>query len=276
MKQFYETYAKCSLLAENQNDLDISVDVIVSSAMTQFEKSGIKGSILTQLSWTHHLTLLSRTKTEEEREYYMRLSIQERYSVKQLERQINSGTFERVMLGNFNHPPAIKDLKQDLSNVFKDTYILEFLNVPEAHGESALQTAIIKQMKNFILELGRDFLFVGEEYRLQVGNSDFKIDLLFYHRGLQCLVAFELKADKFKPEHLGQLNFYLEALDRDVKKEHENPSIGILLCKDKDFEVVEYALSRNLSPALVAEYQTQLPDKVVLQQKLHSLFANVL
>ena len=127
-------------------------------------------------------------------------------------------------------------------------------------------------MKDFILELGRDFLYVGEEYKVQVGNSDFYIDLLFYHRVLQCLVAFELKADKFKPEHLGQLNFYLEALDRDVKKENENSSIGILLCKDKDIEVVEYALSRSLSPTMVAEYKTHLPDKNILQQKIHELF----
>jgi RecB family endonuclease NucS len=129
-------------------------------------------------------------------------------------------------------------------------------------------------MKNFILELGKDFLFIGEEYKLQVGNSDFYIDLLFYHRGLQCLVAFELKADKFKPDHLGQLNFYLEALDRDVKKPNENPSFGVLLCKDKDSEVVEYALSRSLSPTMVSEYKTQLPDKKLLQQKLHELFDN--
>ena len=176
------------------------------------------------------------------------------------------------MLGNQKQPPAIKELKQDISNVFKDSYVFEFLNIPESHSEGALQKALVAQMKSFILELGRDFLFVGQEYRLQVGNSDFFIDLLFYHRGLQCLVAFELKADKFKPEHLGQLNFYLEALDRDVKKDNENPSIGILLCKDKDSEVVEYALSRNLSPALVAEYKTQLPDKELLQQKLHLLF----
>ena len=129
-------------------------------------------------------------------------------------------------------------------------------------------------MKSFILELGKDFLFIGEEYKLQVGNSDFFIDLLFYHRGLQCLVAFELKADKFKPDHLGQLNFYLEALDRDVKKANENPSIGILLCKDKDSEVVEYALSRSLSPTMVSAYKTQLPDKKLLQQKLHEIFHN--
>lgn len=129
-------------------------------------------------------------------------------------------------------------------------------------------------MKEFILELGKDFLFFGQEYKLQVGNSDFYIDLLFYHRTLQCLVAFELKAGKFKPEHLGQLNFYLEALDRDVKKPHENPSIGILLCKDKDNEVVEYSLSRSLSPTMVAQYKTQLPDKKLLQGKINEIFNN--
>jgi RecB family endonuclease NucS len=130
---------------------------------------------------------------------------------------------------------------------------------------------LINQMKNFILELGKDFLFIEEEYKVQVGHSDFYIDLVFYHRGLQCLVAFELKSDKFKPEHLGQLNFYLEALDRDVKKQNENPSIGILLCKDQDHTVVEYALSRSLSPTMVAEYKIQLPDKKLLTQKLTDL-----
>jgi RecB family endonuclease NucS len=131
---------------------------------------------------------------------------------------------------------------------------------------------LVKQLKEFILELGKDFLFIDEEFKLQVGNSDFYIDLLFFHRGLQCLVAFELKANKFKPDHLGQLNFYLEALDRDVKKTNENPSIGVLLCKDKDNEVVEYALSRSLSPTMVSEYKTKLPDKKLLQQKLRELF----
>ena len=129
-----------------------------------------------------------------------------------------------------------------------------------------------KLLIRILLHLQVEFSFVDEEYRVQVGNSDFYIDLLFYHRGLQCLVAFELKADKFRPEHIGQLDFYLEALDRDVRKPNENPSIGILLCKDKDNEVVEYALSRSLSPTMVAEYQTQLPDKKLLQQKLQEFF----
>jgi RecB family endonuclease NucS len=178
------------------------------------------------------------------------------------------------MLGNSILSPAVRESNNDLPNTFKDSYVFEFLDLPDPHNESDLQRGLVGQMKNFILELGKDFLFIGEEYKLQVGNGDFYIDLLFYHRGLQCLVAFELKADKFKPDHLGQLNFYLEALDRDVKKAKENPSIGVLLCKDKDSEVVEYALSRSLSPTMVTEYKTQLPDKKILQQKLHELFDN--
>jgi predicted nuclease of restriction endonuclease-like (RecB) superfamily len=276
MKQFYDTYApgRGILSAMGPGKQTDNQEIgIVSSAMTQLETGSIKSSVLAQVSWTHHLVLLSRTKTEEEREFYLRFCIQEKYSVKELERQINSAVYERVMLGNQLQPPALKELHPDMENVFKDSYVFEFLHVTESHSEGALQKALISQMKNFLLELGRDFLFVGEEYRLQVGNSDFFVDLLFYHRGLQCLVAIELKADKFKPEHLGQLNFYLEALDRDVRKKNENPSIGILLCKDKDTEVVEYALSRNLSPALVSEYKTQLPNKAILQKKLHALFA---
>jgi predicted nuclease of restriction endonuclease-like (RecB) superfamily len=244
MKQFYEAYKDCPKLS----------------------------ALLREISWTNNLTILSRAKTIEEKEFYLRLTIQERYSTRELERQINSAIYERTMLGNAKLSPVMREIHPDAVNSFKDSYVFEFLGLPEKHDEGDLQKGLIVQMKKFILELGKDFLFIGEEYRVQVGNSDFYIDLLFYHRGLQCLVAFELKADKFKPEHLGQLNFYLEALDRDVKKPNENPSIGILLCKDKDSEVVEYALSRYLSPTMVSEYKTQLPDKKLLQKKLHELF----
>ena len=189
MKQFYDTYSASALAPGPQAPTAGEQESqIVSSPMTQLRSSSLSGSELSKVSWTHHLVLLSRAKTEEEREFYLRLSIQEKYSVKQLERQINSGVFERVMLGNQSQSPAIKGLDQDVVNVFKDSYVFEFLNLSEPHSEGALQKALVAQMRSFILELGRDFLFVGEEYRLQVGNSDFYIDLLFYHRGLQCLV----------------------------------------------------------------------------------------
>lgn len=231
-------------------------------------------TLLREISWSHNLAIFSRCKSIEEKEFYLQLSKQEKFSVRELERQISTSLFERTMIGNSKITTILKDTNQNVMNTFKDSYVFEFLNLPELYNENDLQKGLISQMKNFILELGKDLLFIDEEYKLQVGNSDFYIDLLFYHRSLQCLVAFELKAEKFKPEHLGQLDFYLEALDRDVKKQNENPSIGILLCKDKDSEVVEYSLNRSLSPTLVSEYNTYLPDKKVLKNKLQELFEN--
>jgi hypothetical protein len=129
----------------------------------------------------------------------------------------------------------------------------------------------VANLREFILEFGKDFAFVGEEYRLQVGNHDYFIDLLFLNRALGCLVAIELKIEPFKPEFVWQIDFYLEALDRDVRKPSENPSVGLILCTSKDEDVVEYALSRSLSPAMVAQYELALPDKAVLEHKLREL-----
>ncbi|OXA71266.1 hypothetical protein B0A67_13330 [Flavobacterium aquidurense] len=227
--------------------------------------------LVREINWSNNLIIFSRCKTVEEREFYLSFSKRENYSKRELERQISSSLFERTMIGNSKLAPVVREIHSEINNTFKDSYIFDFLNLSESYSENELQQGLIKQMKNFILELGKDFIFIDQEYKLQVGNSDFYIDLLFYHRGLQCLVAFELKADKFKPEHLGQLNFYLEALDRDVKKPNENPSIGILLCTDKDSKVVEYALNRSLSSTMVAEYKIQLPDKLLLQQKMQEL-----
>lgn len=161
------------------------------------------------------------------------------------------------------HPEAV--------DTFKDTYTLDFLGLEVGHREADLQRALVRNLKGFLLELGRDFCFVGEEFMVQVGQQDFFIDLLFFHRALQALVAIELKVEAFHPSHLGQLEFYLEALDRNHRKAHERPSIGILLCKTRDADVVEYALSRSVSPTLVAEYETQLPDRALLHRKLEDI-----
>jgi hypothetical protein len=166
----------------------------------------------------------------------------------------------------------LKDIYPAATTIFRDSYTLDFLGLPPVHFEADIRKGVVSALKNFLIEFGRDFAFIGEEYRVQAGLKDFSIDLLFYHRELQCLVAFELKLDDFKPEYLGKLSFYLEALDRDVKKPHENPSVGIILCKEKDNEVVEYALARTNSPAAIAEYTLKLPDKRLLQAKLHEFF----
>ena len=167
----------------------------------------------------------------------------------------------------------VREIHPTSDQVFKDSYLLDFLDLPERHSEKNLQKGLVTDLKRFLAELGRDFCYVGEQYPVQVGNEDFFIDLLFYHRELQCLITFELKIGRFKPAHLGQLSFYLEALDRDVRKPHEKPSVGILLCAGKDSEVVEYALNRTLSPALVAEYHTRLPARELLREKLAEFYA---
>ena len=244
MKQFYETY----------ND-----------------GGEILSTLSREISWSHNTLIMSRCKTVEEREFYIRMSIKEHYSVRQLERQIDSALFERYATNQIKLSPAVREIAPKAESIFRDHYVMEFVGEKAGKPENTLRKALVNKMRDFILELGKDFIHMGDEYRLQVGNSDFRIDLLFYHRELQCLVAFELKIEKFKPEHLGQLNFYLEALDRDVKKPHENPSIGVLLCKSKDDEVVEYALSRTLSPTMVAEYELKLPDKALLQHKMQEI-----
>ena len=241
MKQFYETYAD---------------DEFVSA-------------LLTQISWTNHLAIMSKAKTAEERHFYITLCIKEAYSSRELERQMDSGYYERYMLSKEKLlPEAIKGLKE---NPFLDSYVIEFLDLPKNFKEADLRKGLIQNMKEFILEVGKDFTFIDEEYKVQVGGEDFRIDLLFFHRGLQCLVAFELKIGKFKPEYISKMDFYLETLDRQKRKENENPSVGMILCASKDDEVVEYAMSRTMSPMMVAEYKLQLPDKAILQRKLQEL-----
>ena len=138
--------------------------------------------------------------------------------------------FERVVLSPAKLSTPLTELHPDAAAVFKDSYLVEFLHLPGVHAEADLHRGLVERLKEFLIELGRDFCFVGSHYVLQVGGKDFELDLLFFHRGLACLVAFELKVEEFKPEHMGKLEFYLEALDRDVKKPHEQPSIGVLLC----------------------------------------------
>jgi predicted nuclease of restriction endonuclease-like (RecB) superfamily len=244
MRQFYETY---------RGDEKVS-------------------PLVRQLPWTHNLLILSSSKRPEEREFYLRMAIRERWGKRERERQLGSALFERVVLSPPKVSPPLARMGGDATAAFKDSYLVDFLDLPATHSEADLQRALVANLRQFLLELGGDFSFVGERYRLQVGRQDFYLDLLFYHRGLCCLVAFELKVDRFEPADLGQLQFYLEALDRDVRKPNEQPSIGVLLCATKDDEVVEYALSRTLSPALVSEYQTHLPDKALLQSKLHEFY----
>lgn len=295
MKQFYETYSDSEFVSPLATQLETYFNSIedsakMSSLLAQLKESKSKStkvsavrtqlaevdiltdkfvsSVMTQISWTHHLMILSKTKSPEEKLFYILSTIKEKLTVKELERQLNSAVFERTIVGN----KFVSSLMTQLpTGIFKDPYIFEFLDLPEIHSENDLEKALIKNLQKFIIEIGKGFAYMGNQFRLQVGNKDYHTDLLFYHRDLQCLVLFELKIEEFKPEFLGKMNFYLEALDRDVKRPNENPSIGVLLCKGKDTEVVEYAMARNTSPAMIADYETKLISKKILAEKLHQL-----
>lgn len=237
-----------------------------------YQGQDLVSPLVRQLPWTHNLIILSQAKLPQEREFYLRRAAQEKWSKRELERQFESALFERTVLQPAKVSPVVKHSHPGALQVFKDAYMVEFLGLPDQHSEADLHKGLLTQLKTFLTELGRDFCFMGSEVAIQVGQRDFALDLLFFHRGLNCLVAIELKVGRFEPEYLGKLSFYLEALDRDFKKPHENPAIGVLLCASKDDEVVEYALSRTASPALIAQYQVQLPDKALLQAKLHEFY----
>jgi predicted nuclease of restriction endonuclease-like (RecB) superfamily len=217
--------------------------------------------LVRQLPWTHNLIIIGQSKRPEEREFYLRVAGKENWSKRELERQMKAALFERTVLTPPKVSPPVRQMGAEAIGAFKDSYVLEFLDLQPGHDEADLHRALLQKLRGFLTELGRDFCYMGAEVPIQVGGRDFALDLLFFHRGLNCMVAIELKVGRFEPEYLGKLSFYLEALDRDVRKHHEQPSIGVLLCASKEYELVEYALSRTLSPALIPEYPTQLPDK---------------
>ncbi|MDP3433056.1 MAG: PDDEXK nuclease domain-containing protein [Bacteroidota bacterium] len=287
MMQFYETYdlsSDCFLLwVQSQTPIvsPLATQLLtheddigkVSPMATQiqdiyYQHNKFVSAVLTQISWTNHLEIFSAIKNAEQRLFYILMSVKEKWSKLELRRQIQSAFFERTMMGNNIHSLLQPHLPE---NLFKDPYIFEFLDLPDVHSEKDLEKALILNLQKFILEIGKGYTYMGNQYRIQVGKKDYNTDLLFFNRDLQCLVMFELKISEFEPEFLGKLNFYLEALDRDVKRPHEKPSIGVLLCKGKDSEVVEYAMARNTSPALIADYETKLIPKSILAKKLHQL-----
>lgn len=287
MRQFYETYganSACFLLWLSLEDSKVSPlatllettnnenTIKVSPVATLLEKhNSFLTNLLLKISWTNHLEIFSSIKKPEEILFYTWMSLKENWRKGQLRRQIKFAAFERTMLSKKQNQNSHNSIAQLTNHLFKDPYVFEFLNLPENHNEKDFEKSIIQNLQKFILEVGKGFTYMGNQYRLQVGNKDYYTDLLFYHRDLECLVLFELKIEDFAPEFLGKLDFYLEALDRDVKRSHEKPSIGILLCKGKDTEVVEYAVARNMSPAMVADYETKLIDKKILLEKMNQL-----
>lgn len=255
------------------------VPVIVQPKTAQFVQPtvGQMPKILELTTLTNHIEILCRCKSDEERLFYILYANKEHLVKRELQRCISNQTYTGLLGNKDNMSKGLLETYPNAPVMFKDTLFVDFLNLPKKHSETKLRNGLIEHMKQFILELGKDFIFMDQEYRLNIGASTFKADLLFFHRGLQALVAVELKKTKFHPRDLGQLEFYLEALDRDVKRSNENPSIGIILCPEADRVVVEYAMSRSMSPTMIAEYKRILISQERMQQQLNefcNLFLN--
>ncbi len=255
-------------LGLNNNQLN----EIVQTDSAQFKNLLNIPKILLSVNWSMHLEIINKCKLPEEKIFYMLYAQRENFNYRELQRAIKTNVYTHILKHESNQSKGMQMTYPESNYLFRDVAYLDFLGLPQRHSEKRLQKSILENMKDFIAELGKDFLFMGQEYPLQVGNKTFKIDLLFFHRALQCLVAIELKTTEFEPAFMGQLEFYLEALDKDLKRSNENPSIGILLCKETNREVVKYALNRSLSPTMIARYERELIPKEVLQKSLNDFF----
>ena len=293
MVKFYDTYSSApfieratslKLLSQSTDEIVPAESAqIVSTPLIQMEHNIIMSPPVTQIvptlliqipqfllrtSWSNHIAIFSRCETVDQQIFYILYAEHEHLKYQELERAIKSDAYSRVLSDKKMQSAILKETYPQAEVLLKDKSILEFLGLPQRYKESKLRKEIVSHMKEFILEMGKDFLFVDREHTLEVGGQNFRCDLLFYHRALQCLVAIELKTTTFDPRDLGQLEFYLEALDQTEKRSNENPSIGILMCKDANPEVVRYALNRSISPTMVSKYEEQLKVGSVIQRSL--------
>ena len=275
MVQLYDTYTTASFSALiEETDMTKYGDIVPfetaqidGKLIVPFEMAQIP-NVLFATGWTNHQIILNRCKSDTERLFYMLYAGKEHLENKELLRTIKTDTINSLLGGKDVQSEVMTRTYPTSPLLFKDKVYLEMLGLPLEYKESKLRKEIIAHMKDFILEMGKDFLFIDDEHRVTVGSKTFKVDLLFYHRLLQCMIAIELKTTEFHPKDLGQLEFYLEALDQEERRSNENPSIGIILCKEADMEVVRYALNRSMSPTMVALYKEQLQVGSVIQRSL--------
>ena len=285
MVQFYETYSSSSFIdlvrqlelqqhakskpAQNTSDVSVTIqtDQLIGDEFVPIRLAQIP-NILYSTGWSNHQTIMSRCKTDNQRLFYMLYAEREHLKNKELERAIKTDTMSSLLRGKDVQSAILQKTYENSTVLFKDTAYLDFLGLPKVYKETRLRKGIVEHMKEFILEMGKDFLYIDQEHPIIVGGKTFKIDLLFYHRLLQCMVAFELKTSEFQPAYLGQLEFYLEALDQEERRSNENPTIGIILCKESDQEVVRFAWNRSMSPMLIMQYKEQLKVGGVIQRSL--------
>jgi len=216
------------------------------------------------IPWGHNREIITKAKTKDKALFYVRKTIQNNYSRVVLLHQIESKLYERDGKAISNFDTKLPAPQSDLAQaILKDPYNFDFLMLTQKHDERELEDALIEQITSFLLELGSGFAFIGRQYKLVVGGDEFRVDLLFYHVKLKCYIVVELKTVKFKPEFAGQLNFYVSAIDGELRESDDNPTLGILICKSKNDTVVEYALNKIDNPIGVSEYQlvNQLPKE---------------
>jgi predicted nuclease of restriction endonuclease-like (RecB) superfamily len=237
MKQFYEMYSQNSILQP----------------------------LVAEIGWSHHLQIMSKCKTDQQREFYTLMTRKFGWTKDVLIHQIENKSYEKYLLNqtNFDQTLPEKYQKQAILAV-KDAYQFDFLELTNEHSERALELEIINNIRLFLTEMGGYFSFIGSQFRLEVGDKEYKIDLLLFHRKLRCLVAIDLKIGEFEPEMAGKIQFYLSVLNDTIREEHENPSIGIIICKSKNRTIVEYALKNANQPIGIATYsiETTLPDNL--------------
>ncbi len=269
-------YLNAEFVQSMPAQLEIPPILSQSTAIMQSAPAQIAGDQIEQIpkileltTLTNHIEILCRCKSNEERLFYILYANKEHLASRELQRCISNQTYTTLLSRKGNMSKGLLEVYPQAPVLFKDTLFVDFLDLPRKHSESKLKNGLEEHMKQFILELGKDFIFMDQEYHLNIGASTFKADLLFFHRGLQALVAVELKKTKFHPRDLGQLEFYLEALDRDVRRSNENPSVGIILCPEADKVVVEYAMSRSMSPTMIAEYKRILMPQERMQKQLN-------
>lgn len=219
--------------------------------------------LVQEISWTKIVVVMESCDTDLEREFYICMTRKYGWTKNVLIHQIDNKTYEKTLLNQTNFDKALPEkIRNQAKLAVKDEYTFDFLELGDEHSEIELERAIMNKVNRFLIEMGGAFTFVGNQFRLEIEGREFFIDILLYHRRLKCLVAIELKTGDFKPEYAGKIQFYLAALDSTVKEKGENPSIGIILCKDKSRTIVEYALRESKKPIGVAKYQivTKLPS----------------
>ncbi len=286
MKQFYEMY---SFLDHNTTTLvaplkNMKKKPIGQSVTDQFVTSvyGLSAeiflkkynvsltdflSVFFRVSFTHHCKIISSTQKFDELLFYINNTAEQAWSVATLDYHLESKSFKKQgkLASNFKNSLP-KNIRDNAIQAFRDEYLLDFINIqnPNEIDERVIEQSIVTNIKNFLLSLGREYTFMGNQYRILVDDEEFFIDLLFFHRGLRCLIAFDLKSGKFKPEYTGKMSFYLNALNDQIKLPNENPSIGIILCKEKKNTIVEYSFADTKKPIGVATYTftKKIPSKL--------------